>query len=33
VTRPPLVRLDPAQGEALATELTRRGFSMPGIND
>jgi len=33
VTRPPLVRLDPAQGEALATELARRGFSMPGIND
>ena len=33
VTRPPLVRLDPAQGAALAEELARRGFAMPGIND
>jgi 4-hydroxy-tetrahydrodipicolinate synthase len=30
VTRPPLVQLGEAQGQALAAELQRRGFDMPG---
>jgi hypothetical protein len=31
VTRPPLVQLGEDQGKALAAELQKRGFDMPGI--